>query len=75
MYLHNPHNICYINSCVTALLWLGQQSTDCEAFFGTFGRALRSCSTGTARKPVYLPGLMLWVPHCVPGPTSGNNTM
>ena len=63
VHLQNPHNICYLNSCVTALLWLGQQRVNSEAFFGLLGPALRSCATGTPRKPLYLPGLMHWTPH------------
>ena len=63
MYLHNPHNVCYLNSCVTALLWLGQHTGDSAAFFGILGPALRSCGVGTPRKPAYVPGLMQWTPH------------
>ena len=60
VYLRNPHNVCYLNASLTGLLWAGEiaeQPADC---FGVRASAFRALTTGTARKPVYVPGLFNW---------------
>ena len=32
-------------------------------FFGALGPAMRDCTHGTPRRPIYVPGLMRWTPH------------
>ena len=58
VFLKNPHNVCYLNATVTGLLWAGDRSR--PSIYGAFAPAFRSLRTGTARRPIYVPGLLPW---------------
>ena len=60
VYLRNPHNVCYLNASLTGLLWAGEIVDQPAACFGARASAFRALTTGTARKPVYVPGLFNW---------------
>ena len=60
VYLRNPHNVCYLNASLTGLLWAGEIADQPAACFGARASAFRALTTGTARKPVYVPGLFNW---------------
>ena len=58
VFLKNPHNVCYLNATVTGLLWAGDRSR--APVYGAFASAFRSLRAGTARRPIYVPGLLPW---------------
>ena len=59
--LSNPHNVCYINSVVSGLHWVGQHCQASEVF-GSFTSAFRAVTNGTKRNPCYIPSLLPWLP-------------
>ena len=60
VYLRNPHNVCYLNASLTGLLWAGEIAAKADDCFGAHASAFKALTTGTARKPVYVPGLFNW---------------
>ena len=58
--MRNPHNVCYLNASLTGLLWAGEIAAKADDCFGAHASAFKALTTGTARKPVYVPGLFNW---------------
>ena len=58
--VRNPHNVCYLNASLTGLLWAGEIAAKADDCFGAHASAFKALTTGTARKPVYVPGLFNW---------------
>ena len=53
--------MCYINSVVSGLHWVGQRCQAAEVF-GSFTPAFRAVTAGTKRNTCYFPGLLPWLP-------------
>ena len=55
--LRNPHNVCYINSCVQAFFWIGALTGEARSVYGALQAS--TCALH-AKASLYLPECMSW---------------
>ena len=55
--LRNPHNVCYINSCVQAFFWNGALTGEARSVYGALQASI--CALH-AKASLYLPDCMSW---------------